>query len=219
MDNMIDIRVFYEKKGRIKFISHLDVNRLMQRALKRSKLPVWFTQGFNPHLYLTFALPLSLGYESEYEIMDLRITEELEDEVIKERLGAVLPQGITITKVAHGGDKVNKIASADFEIKIYSENPDELENNLNEFLGKGEIIVQKKTKKGFKDIDIKSELLSSDLTRRSDCVQWDTSLPAGNKNINPGLFTDEFQRTYPNIIRKLDFTKKAVRCENGTLFE
>ena len=49
---LIDIRIFYTKRGRIRYISHLDMNRLMQRALSRAKLPVWFTQGFNPHLSL-----------------------------------------------------------------------------------------------------------------------------------------------------------------------
>ena len=73
----IDYRVFYTKTGRLKYISHLDVNRLMQRALKRSGLPVWYSEGFNPHIYITFALPLALGLESRYEIMDFRLTANL----------------------------------------------------------------------------------------------------------------------------------------------
>ena len=74
---MHNIRVFYNKTQRAKYISHLDINRCMQRALKRSGLPVWYTEGFHTHIYVTFALPTPLGFESMYEAMDFRLIEEL----------------------------------------------------------------------------------------------------------------------------------------------
>ena len=84
--DFIDIRVWFTKKGDIKFISHLDLNRFMQRALKRAKLPLWHTEGFNPHPYVTFALPLSLGQESECEVLDFRLVTPVPFEEIKERM-------------------------------------------------------------------------------------------------------------------------------------
>lgn len=90
----VTARVFYKKQGRAKYISHLDLVRCISRALKRSKLPVWHTLGFHPHVYLTFALPLALGYESECESMDFRLTETLPMEAVVDRLNAVLPEGI-----------------------------------------------------------------------------------------------------------------------------
>ena len=80
VNKMPNLRVFYEKTGRAKYISHLDINRCMQRALRRAEIPVWYTEGFNPHPYTTFALPLSLGYESLCETMDLRITRMMDCE-------------------------------------------------------------------------------------------------------------------------------------------
>ena len=59
-----DYRVFYTKTGRLKYISHLDVNRLMQRALKRSGLPVWYSEGFNPHIYITLHCRLHWGWKA-----------------------------------------------------------------------------------------------------------------------------------------------------------
>ncbi len=56
---MITVRAFYKKTGRLKYISHLDINRCMQRAIKMSGLPVWYTEGFNPHAYVTFASALT----------------------------------------------------------------------------------------------------------------------------------------------------------------
>ena len=100
MDNFKNIRMFYQKKGRAKYISHLDINRLMQRVLKRAGLPVWYTEGFNPHIYLTFALPLSLGYESDFETMDFRLTEEMNLQQVQQILNQNMPEGILVTRVA-----------------------------------------------------------------------------------------------------------------------
>ena len=70
-NNYVDVRLFYSKTGSAKYISHLDTMRAFQRAFRRCRdLDFWYTEGFNPHLYLTFALPLSLGYESGAETVD-----------------------------------------------------------------------------------------------------------------------------------------------------
>ena len=56
IEKMPNLRLFYRKRGRAKYISHLDITRCMQRSLKRAGLPVWYTQGFNPHMYMTFEI-------------------------------------------------------------------------------------------------------------------------------------------------------------------
>lgn len=58
---MITVRIWFEKRNEASYISLLDLQRVMQRVLKRSGLPVWHTLGFNPHIYMTFTCPLSLG--------------------------------------------------------------------------------------------------------------------------------------------------------------
>ena len=60
----------------MKFISHLDMTRFMSRLIAKSKIPVWYTEGFNQHIYMNFALPLSLGFEGLYEIVDIRLTDD-----------------------------------------------------------------------------------------------------------------------------------------------
>ena len=67
------VRIFFSKSGRARYISHLDLNRTMTRAVRRAGLPIWYTEGFSRHPYLTFAAPLSLGFEGERETMDLRL--------------------------------------------------------------------------------------------------------------------------------------------------
>ena len=91
---MITVRISFEKKNEASYISLLDLQRVMQRVLKRSGLPVWHTLGFNPHIYMTFACPLSLGQESECECVDVKTEAEAPDfEQWKAALNAIMPAG------------------------------------------------------------------------------------------------------------------------------
>ena len=91
---MTTVRVWFTKTGEAAYISLLDLQRVMQRALKRSGLPVWYTQGFNPHIYMTFAAPLALGQESLVESLDCRMETLPGDwEQARAALQACLPEG------------------------------------------------------------------------------------------------------------------------------
>ena len=69
------VRIWFAKEGKVKYISHLDVMRCMSRAVRRARLPLWYTEGFNPHPQLVFALPLSVGMASECELLDFKLDE------------------------------------------------------------------------------------------------------------------------------------------------
>ena len=66
----------FAKEGRAKYISHLDLMHTMQRAMARCQMPLWFTEGFNQHAYVSVALPLSTGYSGECEFLDFNSTSE-----------------------------------------------------------------------------------------------------------------------------------------------
>ena len=91
---MREVRLRFSKTDRCKYISHLDINRCMARALSRAKIPLWYTEGFNPHPYMSFSLPLSLGVESFCESVDLRIVGDITNQEIKDNLNEMLPEGI-----------------------------------------------------------------------------------------------------------------------------
>ena len=117
-DNFLDVRAIFTKKDRAKYISHLDLYRAMQRAFKRAKLPVWYTQGYNSRLYLNFALALSLGFESSCEIMDFRIVDDIPLEELEERLKKVMPEGLNIVKLYYPVMKTKDIAFSQYTIKF-----------------------------------------------------------------------------------------------------
>ena len=112
---LLRLRAVFEKSGRAKYISHLDLNRCMLRVFRRSKLPVWYTEGFNPHPYYSFALALSLGFESSCEIMDFNITDDnMSFDEIRDRLNAVMPEGMRIISVAEQVKKITAITKAEY---------------------------------------------------------------------------------------------------------
>ena len=86
----------FTKEKRLKYISHLDVLRLFQRAFKRAGIKLSYSKGYNPHAKVGFALPLSLGFESSGEYMEIETELDYKEDEIKDGLNAIMPDGIEI---------------------------------------------------------------------------------------------------------------------------
>lgn len=194
MVEITDIRIIYKKLGKMKFVSHLDINRFFTRMLRKTKLPIWYTEGFNKRVYVNFALPLSLGYESLYEVMDFRITQNTELSVIEEKLKEVLPESIVLIKAVYPKMKSKEIASAVYNIKFYDVN---LTESIKKLLEQEQLLTLKKTKKGIKEIDLKPNILKYEVNKENENTVLMLKLPAGNTlNINPSLITDIILKEY-----------------------
>ena len=88
----------FTKESHIKFISHLDLMRTIQRIIRRAGLPIQYSKGFNPHMDLSIAQPLSVGIYSSGEYMDIVLTEEIEELDIVNKLNKSAPSGIKVIK-------------------------------------------------------------------------------------------------------------------------
>ena len=216
----INVRIFYNKTGRAKYISHLDVNRCMQRNIKRSGLPVWYTEGFNPHLYITFPLPISLGHQSLCESMDIKADDSVSFEDIKTRLSAVMPEGFDITDVAAPIMKPDKIAFAEYELLLTSDTipPSAIADSFWEFIAQDTIVVPKKTKKGMIDIDIKPFILVRSAKASDGCVRVLGRFKASiMQSINPALLLNAFFKVNDQIYAK-EITRLSLADEDGNNF-
>jgi radical SAM-linked protein len=98
-DTGFPVRVRYAKRGKIRWISHRDVARAFERALRIEQLPLAFTLGFSPRPKVSFGLALSTGYESDAEYLDLELAEPIDLESLPERLTAALPVGLEVDAV------------------------------------------------------------------------------------------------------------------------
>lgn len=192
---MKSVRVWFSKKGRAVYISHLDMMRCMQRALKRAGIPVWYTQGFNPHIYLTFALPLSLGYAGACETMDIRLNEDMPFDEIVTRLNSALPPDIRVLRVAEPINKPEAIAYADYTVTIPSNDAGVLLSKWISFISQPVIASDKKTKKGYKEVNLKDYIINTDANIEGNTLVISMRLRAGiNENLNPSLVIEAFRK-------------------------
>ena len=188
---MRNVRIWFVKDFECRYISHLDLNRTMLRALHKSKLPIWHTEGFNPHPFATFPLPLSLGFRGVNECMDVKLEDDnYSFKEIPKKLNDCLPRGIRVFDVTEAVMKAGKIAFASFTMLVSIENkPSGLVcKQLKELLSLDKIEIEKRSKKGMKTVDIKPGVKKYAVTELFDCAKLDIILSAGSSdNVNPNL--------------------------------
>ena len=225
---MIPVRATFEKRRRAKYISHLDLMRCMQRAFRRAGVPIWFTEGFNPHAYLMFPLALSLGYESGCECMDFRLDGDMSMQEAMERLNRVLPDDLQIKAVAAPVRKHTDIAFADYEVTLdcadETVSAEALRAAWDAFFSQPEIMVEKKTKRGTAQVDLKAQAQLLSVQTVPNGIRLCLRMPAGTSvNVNPGLLIDAFvsalPQTAPDVrTGMLHAERTAILCADGSAF-
>ena len=174
------VRVLFRKAGSLSYISHLDLQRVMMRILVLAGIPMWYTQGFNPHAKVVFALPLPVGVESECELMDLRICRDVPCEELTERLNAVLTDEMKVKEIYIPERKFQEIDSADYAFtfrggRVQETDPQDVER----YLLDPERTVLKKGKNGDKEIALKNHLRRLRVENRDGELRLYVNMPAG----------------------------------------
>lgn len=216
------VRIWFKKMGMSRYVSHLDLMRAMSRTLRRARVPLWYTEGYNPHPYMTFSLPLSLGMESLCESMDIRIEGESTNEEIFEMLKGSMPPGIEIISVDEPQFDPKYIAFGEFDILFDCDNKaDEVKALVEDMLSNDELIVQKLGKKGrhkvLKDINLIEFIKEYKVSAMGERVKLTITLPAGSTtNVNPSLLADEVQKNAGDI--GYTIIRKKLMVEDGTTF-
>jgi len=199
---MQSIRIWFSKRGRAKYISHLDLMRAMSRAVRRAGLPIWYTEGFNPHPYLSFPLPLPLGQEGLREAMDLRLLEDMPLDEIAGRFDGVLPEGIELLGAAQPWCGPGEIAAAAYEIVL----PHGDAKAMQALLEEGNLTAKKLGKQGHRKVEKEialAPLIASYALREGDGEAHLTcTLAAGSeRNLNPALLCEALGGETPQITR------------------
>ena len=219
----MEVRMSFQKTGMAKFISHLDTVRCITRAMKRACVPIWYTEGFNPHAFLTFAMPLSLGFESLCETVDFRLMEEVDLEELAERINNALPVDITVKEIYVHETSPNDIRWAEY--KIIFNNPDALLlDKAESVLSADEIMVLKKAKQGRKkvekEVNIKEYIKSFELNNEDGKLILNTVLSSGTRiNINPMLLIGALVKDTQTDDQDVDIIKIQSYTENMEIFK
>lgn len=174
------MRVQFCKKGDAIYFSHLDLQRSVQRALRRSGIPYWSTGGFSPHPYCIFAQPLSLGFESQGELFDFRITEG--EDFDPEALKRTFPESLKILDIYPAENAFKKITAATYEIELKTGRDAKIIQKAFE----GPLTVLKKTKRSEKEVDIRTFIHRMEISGIAGGVKMDCDIATGNeKSLNP----------------------------------
>lgn len=209
---MNTIRIWFTKTGEASYISLLDLQRVMHRAMKRSGLPVWYTLGFNPHIYLTFACPLPLGQESLTECVDCKTEQDNPNyEEWRRKLNNVMPHGIEVSRVEAAGMKAENIG---FSRYVVTSHDARMPEALQKYNAMESAVVKKKSKRGMRDIELKQYIPVVSPAICEDGCRFELLLPASDSlNLNPSLLLNFIQENFgisavsSDILRTQLFTK------------
>lgn len=212
------LRIFFSKQGEAAYISHLDLQRVMARALRKSKLPVWYSQGFNPHIYMTFSLPLPLMQDSVVETMDCKTeSEEMDFSSFIPALNSALPKGIEVSAICIPKYAAGDIGSAQYEV-TYPFTADVVKEGLDTYNSKESAFVVRKTKRTQQEVDLK--VVASKLTITQNSPSFIVTLPAGSKlNYNPELLTGYLGQACGLPADKANILRRKVFTVDGSTFE
>ena len=174
------IRVRFTKEPCVKYLGHLDIMRAFQKCMNRAQIKMVYSEGFNPHQKMSFALPLGLGLTSSAEYMDAEIADGQKCEDIINALNKVSGPGFEILSVKELEEGAKKaMASVKFaSFEYYYDDVSFTAEQLEKFMMHDEIIAMKKTKKKESQTDIKPQIIK--LCTKEDCLEM--TLTAGSEN-------------------------------------
>lgn len=191
----MNVRIKFQKTGELRFISHLDVMRCFQKAIRRAGIDICFSEGFSPHMVMSFASPLGLGLTSEGEYVDIRVNQMTSSADAKARMNEVMADGMHVKSIRllPEGSKnaMSIVAAADYEIRFREGREPESgwEEKLMEFLARPEIRIQKETKKGQQEVDIRPWIYACTV---QDGVIRLKAAAGSVHNLKPELFLQTF---------------------------
>lgn len=209
-------RLLFEKTGNAVWISHLDLMRLFQRAFKRAGLPLTHTQGYNPRPSVSIALPLSVGIESNCELLDFDLYgEKTEHSIILDKLNVALVPGVKVLNVYEGERKIKHLVFLRCALTLEYDDPineDVLERIRSLFTG-NEVLVEKKSKNGISEQNIIPMIRQLQVMRCKDGVELEAVVCCQNPSLNPMQLSAAIERYLPDC--KPDF----VSCRRLEIYD
>ena len=200
---MLKARIKFRKYGVMKFIGHLDIMRYFQKVMRRADIPIAFTQGFSPHMIMSFAQPLGVGVTSDAEYFDIELTESISSKKAVEQMNKVNVEGIEIVSFVEIPDDkkcsgMTIVAAAEYAVSLLESNKtsditkditDEWKEKIAAFMDQPEIRVLKQTKRSEKEVDIKPMIYKMDVRDNKVYMFLATG---SEQNLKPDLVMNAF---------------------------
>lgn len=208
-NSRIILRLKFKKVGVLKYISHLDLVRTMNKIIVRAGLPLYYSEGFNPKPKMVFAAPLSIGAESVCEYMDLRLTEQIDPDEARARLNLNMTENMQITDAYYPDTKLTDLKWLAYTVCIKTEGADaELANKCTELLTGDTLEVEKSTKSGEKTVNIRPLIKSASAVFDGDIIRANCTLSADQSEfLNPDYIIKAL-KVHAGILSAHDITSE-----------
>ena len=158
----------FGKQPRLRFISHLDLQRFFQRAVNRTGLPIAWSQGFNPHPVMSFGSALALGWTSEYEVIDIKLSAPMGRKRTEDAIRAALPEDLPVLEVRMVDDKhaapMALVTMSDYRVTLEGENAPAVIAQIPALMARESVTAVKKTKSGEKEINARPMVIDLQAT-------------------------------------------------------
>ncbi len=205
----LKLRIKFKKTGKLQYISHLDLVRTMNKIIVRAKLPLWYTEGFNPKPKMVFAAPLSIGTESYAEFMDVRVISKVDTDEVIRVLNANMTDEMQVTEVYYPESKFTDMSWLSYTIKIKTNDPSEtLVDACNKILSSEKIEVLKNTKSGEQTVDIRPLIRSASAVLDGDIIRISAVLSADPSAFLNPEYVIKALRAGTDILSDPDLTKE-----------
>lgn len=215
-------RALFDKVGSARFISHLDLMRLFQRAFKRAGLPLTHTQGFNPRPSVSIALPLSLGAESHCELLDFDLESPVPLEDIRNRLNAALIDGIRVREVYDNGAKIKYLALLQSRLTLEYDGgiPAGAESAIGQLFAREALVLEKKNRNGVTQQDIIPMIRNLEISRISEGeLRLDVLHCCQNPSLNPMQLGAAIEKYLPELTPDyIRVCREEIYTEDKTVF-
>ena len=218
---MDKLRLRFEKTGRAVYISHLDLMHTMQRVFSRAGYELKYSEGFNPHPQISIALPLSVGMASRCELMDFKLKEDADLDLLPEKLTAVMPEGLRVTECYEAERKTAALKYLEIEGRFeYDTRPLEaMCAGLRDFYNRDSIVITKKTKRGMGESDIRPAIREISFEPGTDAVLLHAVISAQEPTLNPALLEDALRQLSPELAPDFaSFTRLETYTEDMQIF-
>jgi len=193
-------RALFEKTGNAVYISHLDLMRLFQRAFKRAGLNLTHTQGFTPRPSVSIALPLSVGVESECELLDFELYgESVPMEEIRDKLNAALVAGVRVKEVYEDGRKIKHLSFLRCRVTLEYDHgvAPGTADAIRALFARESILLEKKGKNGVTEQDIIPMIRSLEITEGEGELILEAVICCQNPTLNPSQLVAAIRQYLP----------------------
>lgn len=209
------LRVRFARRGRLRFTSHRDFQRAFERALRRARVPVAYSQGFSPHPKVSYAGAVPTGAASEAEYLDLSVTRTCEPSAVAAALDEALPPGLDVLTVVEAGPEslADLLQASEWDVRLPAVDPAALRLAVARFLEQTSVEVERMTKSGVRTLDARAAVV------RLEAGEDEPVLRAVVRHVTPTVRPEDMLRGLRQVGDLPEAAHQSTRLGQGPLDE